>query len=493
MNNILRLARFASLVVCMGLSVTAHADVKIKARQTMQGQSYENTTYIKGKRQRTEQNTGGMEMVNIMQCDLRRDLRIMPQSRTYIIDLYDRPDSTTQPTQRAANETTATRSTPTRKGGVVTTTMTAKDTGERKQMFGYTARHIITTMETASSPDACSQTKSKMQIDGWYIDAAFAFDCETERYKAYRPTSSKPDCQDRYEMKQIGAARTGYPVSVKTTMFDENGRESYTMLNEVVELSKATLDAALFDIPTGYREVKDASELYASMAAARTGSDPSDDDDGTASNNSDSNANIRNLSKTAADVPVEVGAKKPGVVRLGLATIKTGAVGDGLDAGELAAAVGGTLAAYLKAPNVELVRLEARLPTQIDREAQQKECDYVIYASVSHKKGGGGGMFGRALGNVASSAAGHIPYGGTAGTAAARAATTTAVYTAASVSANVKAKDELTIDLKLQAPGGATPAAARQFKAKARSSGEDILSPLIEQAAQTIMDAATKR
>ena len=83
---------------------------------------------------------------------------------------------------------------------------------ERKQMFGYTARHIITTMETESSPEACSPMKSKMQIDGCYIDAEFALECDSGvAYKPCTPPSSG-GCQDRYVPKQVGTAKKGYPV-----------------------------------------------------------------------------------------------------------------------------------------------------------------------------------------------------------------------------------------------------------------------------------------
>lgn len=489
MSRQLRLIRFSLMLACMSVSASVYADVKVKSRQTMQGQTYESTTYIKGKRQRSEQNTGGLEMVNITQCDLRRDLRIMPQSKTYMVESYDRVDATQSTRQPAVTERTGQQPAAPQKGGVVTTIYTLKDTGERKQMFGYTARHILTTMETESSPDACTQTKSKMQTDGWYIDVAFALECDMARYQGYRPKSEKPGCQDRYEMKQIGAGKIGYPVWVKTTMFDDSGKETYSMLTEVIELSQATLADALFDVPAGYREVTDSSALYASAAAMGAGNAGGDDADGPAATESGMSANARNLSQPTSNVSTELSAKKPGVVRFGLATVKTGSVGAGLNPNDLAGAIGNTLADYLKSPNVELVRLEARLPSQADAEARQKECDYVIYTTASHKKGGGGGMFGKALGNIASSAAGHIPYGGTAGSAAARGAAITAAYTAASVSGNVKSKDELTLDLKLQAPGDVTTV-AKQFKAKAKSDGEDIISPLAEQAAQAIIDAA---
>ena len=161
----------------MLMSVIAGADTKIKSRQTSGGQTYENTSYIKGKRQRSESNNG--QMIMIQQCDLRRNIQIMPQMKVYMIQPYDEPAAAT-----GAPSTTgaaAAQPNPTRKGGVVTSTITTKDTGERKQILGYTARHILTTMEMKSSPDACSTTDMKMQVDGWYIDATFALDCDSNR------------------------------------------------------------------------------------------------------------------------------------------------------------------------------------------------------------------------------------------------------------------------------------------------------------------------
>ena len=250
-------SRIAILFGClMTISGVVSADTKVKLRQTSGGQTYENTSYIKGKRQRSETNNG--QMVMLQQCDLRRNIQIMPQARAYMIQPYDQPA-----TSNAANTNTATSQPGTvKKGGVVTSVVTTKDTGERKQMFGYTARHIITTFETNSSPDACSPMKSKMQIDGWYIDAAFALDCDSSQaYKSYRPQTAN-GCQDRYDTKQIGLAKKGFPVYEKMTMFGDDGAESFSTVNEVVEFSQATLDASLFDVPADYREVKDFASLY---------------------------------------------------------------------------------------------------------------------------------------------------------------------------------------------------------------------------------------
>lgn len=238
------------------MSGIASADTKVKSRQTSGGQTYENTSYIKGKRQRSETNNG--QMIMLQQCDLRRNIQIMPAAKAYVVQSYDQPA-----TSNTANSTSPSyQPGTTKKGGVVTSTVTTRDTGERKQMFGYTARHIITTMVTDSTPDACSPMKSKMEIDGWYIDAAFALDCDVSAaYKPYRPQAAS-GCQDRYETKQVGMAKKGFPVWEKTTMFEPSGAESFSSINEVVEFSQAMLDASLFDVPEGYREVKDFASAF---------------------------------------------------------------------------------------------------------------------------------------------------------------------------------------------------------------------------------------
>ena len=218
-NNIYKLA---ILLVSLVLTQTAFADVKIKSKQTMSGQSYENTTYIKGKRQRTETMNG--MMINLNQCDLRRGVQINPNTKTYIINEYQQ--DTTAPAAKSTTTAPAKSDGVIRAGGIVTTTVTVKDTGERKQMFGYTAKHLIITMETVSSPDACAKNNYKMQTDGWYIDAEFVLDCnQYSQYQSYNP-KSKPTCQDKYQMKTVGTAKRGYPVYEKMTMFDEGGKET---------------------------------------------------------------------------------------------------------------------------------------------------------------------------------------------------------------------------------------------------------------------------
>ena len=93
-------------------------------------------------------------------------------------------------------------------------------------------------------------------------------------------------------------------------------------------------------------------------------------------------------------------------------------------------------------------------------------------------------MFGSTLGlAVGSVGIGHT--GSTVGNIAGQIATQ-AIVSAATVSSNVRSKDEITLDLKLNKIDG-TQAFAKIYKAKAKSDGDDIVSNVIEQAAQAIV------
>jgi hypothetical protein len=264
------------------------------------------------------------------------------------------------------------------------------------------------------------------------------------------------------------------------TFFDDSGKVQSTMLQEVLELSKGTLEAALFDIPNDYRQVKDITEIYATaeLFAWRNPRNGSNNDGSTSSQ-------PKTVTKSVQNVSSEVGEKKAGVIRIGLANTKVGAVGEGLSANDLSAAIRNTLAEYLKGTKIELVALEAKLPSALSEEAKEKQCDFVIFASVSHKKGGGGG-FGKMLGKmsevVSRQAIGSSDIGG-------QIARTT-IVSAATASENVKAKDEISLDFKLHQ--GESTVFGKQYKAKAKSDGEDIISPMIEQVAQAILDAVGK-
>lgn len=476
-----KLYLIVSFILIAMSSHATFADVKVKSKQTMSGQSYENTTYIKGRRQRTE--TMSRMMVSITQCDLRRAIQMNPSTKTFVVNEFGEIETT------GANPVNAKTNAPVTKGGRVLTTITIKDTGERKQMFGFTARHLIITMSTESSPESCSKTKSKMETDGWYIDFEPGFDCE-QNYNARANTpKSSGGCQDKYEMKTIGTGKRGYPLYEKMTFFDESGKETMSMVNEVVELSKATLDPTLFEVPTDYQQVSDAGQMFAAAPSAGSALSRSSNSQATNSGLSSSIKNAAGNNTPAGTSPV--GGKQPGVIRIGIADVKTGAIGEGITATELAAAVKNTFIQYLKVPNVEIVTLDAKLASAIDQEARAKECDFVLYSTVSHKKGGGGfgKMFGSALGSaIGRTGIGHT--GSTAGNIAGQIATQS-IVSATSVSSQVKAKDEISLDVKVTSLAGAG-GLSKAYKVKAKSDGDDIVSAVIEQAAEAIVASISK-
>jgi len=475
----MRNAIFAAVITILTISGSAFADAKIKTKQTVGGQSMTNTTYIKGKRQRTETMNG--EMVSISQCDLGRDVQLASTTKTYTISYFDDGTGTSTGTPTSANGVV-------KAGGTMYITTTTRDTGERKQMFGYTARHIIQTIEMESGPDSCSPNKTKMEMDMWVIDAEFGLSCIQTRNYAPNYKANGGGCRDKIVSKNLGTGKTGYALYQKMTMFDDSGKESMTMIQEVVELSKATLDASLFDVPADYREVKDASQLYTS-ATASSGinySGPSAPIGSNNNNSSSTNSSITAAARQNNDVSTNVGAKRSGSVRIGL-VVKTGAVGEGITASDLSAAVQNTLGTYLKGTKIEIIALESKLASALAEEAKQKDCDQILTITASHKKGGGGfGGFGKVLGSVVSQTGiGHT--GSAVGNIAGQVATT-AIVSATSMSGNIKSKDEITLDLAMNTVGGSSTL-AKQFKAKAKSNGDDIISAVIEQAAQAILDA----
>jgi uncharacterized protein YcfJ len=247
----------------------------------------------------------------------------------------------------------------------------------------------------------------------------------------------------------------------------------------VLELSREPLSAALFEAPEGYTLAKNMQELYGMGGAmsATTSSSPV--------NNSTTSV------PSAGNSSSSVGPKKAGVIRIGLVMPRVQlSAGDTAQAAE---ALRSNLASYLKTPSVEVVSLTARLASGAAEEARQSECDYVLHVSMSVKKGGGGSMFGRALGNIAGSAAGHIPGGGSATTGAARSAAIGGVYTTATIVSSIKAKDEVTLEYKLEPTNQANKGLANTAKAKASRDGEDVVTGLIERAASEVVATVSQK
>ena len=103
------------------------------------------------------------------------------------------------------------------------------DTGERKEMFGFTARHLKRTMTFQSSPDACSQQQMKMETDGWYINLEYGLNCGSMRPPQTGGTADASGCRDRYEYKITGPQNLGFPLVETTTMYGTDGSVTTTI------------------------------------------------------------------------------------------------------------------------------------------------------------------------------------------------------------------------------------------------------------------------
>lgn len=189
----------------------------------------------------------------------------------------------------------------------------------------------------------------------------------------------------------------------------------------------------------------------------------------------------------AAPAPAQ-NPKKPGAIRIGIVQPRMDMGPAGANAGE---ALRVLLSQYLSGPTLEAVPLTAMLPIQAAAEGQQKQCDYILYATLSQKKSGGLGLL-----KSAQSMAGMVPMLGMTGRTGAivgQAAAQTALSAAGQVASGVKAKSEVSFEYQIIAPGATSRLAADSEKTKAQSDGQDVITPMVEHAAMAIISAFAKR
>jgi hypothetical protein len=157
------------------------------------------------------------------------------------------------------------------------------------------------------------------------------------------------------------------------------------------------------------------------------------------------------------------------------------------------------LGTFMAGPAVQLVRLDARIPVQIDAEATQKGCGYVLRSAVSQKKGGGSFLKKMAplagalpmLGGVSGSMGSMMAAQAVSSAASAAAAQSMqqeamAAMTGAQQS-NVKSGDTITVEYALTTVANSTPIQEGKLQQKAKQDGEDLISPLLEQVATAVV------
>ncbi|MGB2716147.1 MAG: hypothetical protein WBC51_18340 [Vicinamibacterales bacterium] len=160
------------------------------------------------------------------------------------------------------------------------------------------------------------------------------------------------------------------------------------------------------------------------------------------------------------------------------------------DATTVGSSIRELFASFLRGPSMQVVLLDARLTSHAVEEARQKECTRVLTITLTRKRGGGGGgMFGSVIGQAASSAAWGLPVGGVGG-AVVRGAATATTQAISELASSTKARDEVRIDYRLTSLDGKTQLGPKTDKAKAKADGEDLLTPMVERAAEAIVGVA---
>jgi hypothetical protein len=125
------------------------------------------------------------------------------------------------------------------------------------------------------------------------------------------------------------------------------------MTQEVLELSRESLSASLFDVPEGYTLAKSMNELYGIPAAQQQ---------------PQVSTRRQTTPPASTNTTAPSTAKKPGVIRIGLITPKV-EVSSG-DASSMRETVRGSFMGQLNGQNVELVALSSQQLSQAVDEAR---------------------------------------------------------------------------------------------------------------------------
>ena len=196
----------------------------------------------------------------------------------------------------------------------------------------------------------------------------------------------------------------------------------------------------------------------------------------------------------AAVPPAPVAAQDPGtagpaVTQICLAPATVEAAPNGVDP---VAAVGAAFSTFLNGPTLAVQPLSARLQSQARQEAKLGGCGFLLLTTVKHeRKTGGGGILGKMAGGAVQQGAWAVSGtvgGSMAGRVAAGAVAGAASSTINDYAMSSRQKDELTLTYRLEDAGGKVLVEDTE-KRKAKADGEDLLTPIAQEASEAIAGA----
>ena len=534
----------ALLLAAMAAMAAQAEDLHFKKSISVGGNVVSNSeSSIKGARTREVNQGPAGSMVTLRQCDLKRTVTLNDQAQSYLV-VHDPQDAAAA--RAAALVTGAPVPEEKETGGRVEVTSTIADTGERKQMFGLNARHLKTKVVEKSSDDACTKVDQKFEVDGWYAD--LGKDVASCVSSMAPPVRQSQGCQDAIVEHHSGSGKPGYPLVQNVTMHNPDGSTMTVSIN-VTDVSKQPLDAALFDVPASYKQVNSFAELqglpqiaqgvaqqprtaqgftppaqqgnpYAAAAAGNaTSQQMMSQYAAQGAMGAGGMGNMANMMAPGGNqpasapiaIPQALGPKAPGKIRIGVAP-PDAQVGQGSNpAADYSTPIRNAMILLMNGPAVEIAALDSRVAMQLQAEAQQKQCDYILYSSVAvkHAQSSGFGKFAKMAAPMASmtpmGAMAHGMGGAMAATAASAAASAAAqaaqqqamnqvMSQLSGFNGQIKSKDNVTVQYQLAQTGQASPLVQNSLQGKAKSDGEDVLTPLLQQTANTVLtQVSTKK
>jgi hypothetical protein len=150
-----------------------------------------------------------------------------------------------------------------------------------------------------------------------------------------------------------------------------------------------------------------------------------------------------------------------------------------------------TLTGFLTGPSIGVSALSAKLEAQAREEAANAGCRFVLFTTAKHQRKQGGGFLKRVAGGAVQQGAWRAS-SEIGGSGVGRVATD-AVAGAAGAGANdlaytTRSKDEMTLAYRLETADRKV-LVEKSAKRKASSDGEDLMTPLAQQAAEAIAAA----
>jgi hypothetical protein len=196
-------------------------------------------------------------------------------------------------------------------------------------------------------------------------------------------------------------------------------------------------------------------------------------------------------SSAASALQVPAADRQPATASTCIGIVTPSVQGAGSNSAEFGVVVRDLLASFLNGPSIQAMPLQARLKSQAMEEAKRQNCGHVVVASVTRKRGGES-VLGKVMSRAGNTATWYIPGGATAASAVTRGVAVATAQAVASFATSTKAKDELRLEYRVVSPEGKVEMASRTETLKASADGNDLLTPLVEKAAEAIAGAVVK-